>query len=211
MATSPSTTPAEQRKLLVIGSSVAEGYNADANFGWTAMLAKALTSHGVQTNNRAVAGTNTEFWQEHLHDVLPNEELACIDIVVLSLSMANEGLPGLHSDEDMDALTDKYLKGYHAIVQALRQHLVKPGARIIVGCPYPNDDYKPCHLARLERVRDEINSWAEVDHAVDFLTPLVHAGAGRWCEGLASDAGHPNSEGHAQMFACVDLGKVLGQ
>mmetsp|Transcript_137447 Transcript_137447/g.342871 ORF Transcript_137447/g.342871 Transcript_137447/m.342871 type:complete len:211 (-) Transcript_137447:96-728(-) len=202
---------ADQRRLLVLGSSVAEGFNAEANFGWAQRMAKALASQGVQTENRAEAGTNTDFWQEYWQEKVTSEELASFDIVLMSLSLANEGLPCLETPEEMDALTDRYLEGYKAIVQALRRHLVKPGARMVVGCPYPNEDYEEAHLVRLERVRDTVRSWPEVDYAIDFLQPPVHRGSGRWRAGLASDAGHPNDEGHAQMLACVDLNKVLGK
>lgn len=206
----PTSAQPEQRSLLVFGSSVAEGYCAEACYGWTSMMRDALESRGVQTRNCAQAGTNVEFWRTAFDKDGATNQICEFDIVVLALSLANEGLAGLSKQQEIDALADAYLEGYYSLVRTIRKNMVKPGARLIVGCPYPNDNYNEAHLTALERVRSAISSWTEVDYAIDFLASFVHAGAGRWCEGLAADPGHPNDEGHAQMFACVDLDKVLG-
>lgn len=221
--------------MLVFGSSVSAGYGAsDLRLGWAYHLAKAAEKYNIKTVNQGVPGTFLTFWQRELsvadrshltaHKWLyqailkiifrPNmpETLRNIkeaDIVVLSVSCGNEGFAQLPMSNFAE-LEQNYIAGLHKIAQQLRE-MMNPGSRLVIGGPYPNGGYGPAHLEVLQRILVSMRSWSCVDHVIDFLDPVLHAGEGRWHPGSFSDAGHPNDKGHVEMFHCLNVEALLGQ
>merc|ERR1711974_298839 len=123
-------------------------------------------------------------------------------LVIMSLSLGNEGL-SWSGPEEAEEVERHYTAGLRRIAKELRERML-PDACLVLGGPYPNDDYDEHHLAVLKRVWLAMQSWSEVDHTIDFLQAAVHDGAGRWHKGCSVDAGHPNDQGHRQMFECVE-------
>mmetsp|Transcript_54156 Transcript_54156/g.164593 ORF Transcript_54156/g.164593 Transcript_54156/m.164593 type:complete len:220 (-) Transcript_54156:46-705(-) len=203
---------AARRRLLVVGSSLAAGCNAEPlTQGWAHHLARALEARGVDTVNEAVPGSNVVYWTKFFGEKDWVDRAAELDIVILSLSLGNEGLSSCATQDECDRLAAGYTRGLLEIARTVRGQL-RPGARLVLGGPYPNLGYREEHLKAVQGVRDAIASWEEVDYVIDFLRrPLLESGTGgRWGDGLASDPGHPNTEGHRCMFELVDQERVLG-
>eukprot|EP00930_Biecheleria_cincta_P029109 TRINITY_DN20262_c0_g1_i1.p1 TRINITY_DN20262_c0_g1~~TRINITY_DN20262_c0_g1_i1.p1 ORF type:complete len:239 (-),score=33.67 TRINITY_DN20262_c0_g1_i1:162-818(-) len=209
MATAP-------RQLLVLGSSVSTGAGASrpAELGWAAALAASAASHGFSYLNRGVGGTQVVYWNEVLDgiaaDPVLDASLRSADVIVFSLALGNEGLANCRREERIRRVEHHYTQGLLRIAEKLRA-IAKVGARIVLGGPYPNQDYNGQHLEALERILLAMRSWTCIDHVIDFLQPCVHDGKGCWHATSWVDAGHPNDLGHQQMFQCVDLAKVLGE
>ena len=184
--------------VLVIGSSVAEGHCAQPGQGWAALLAAALSSTGISLANAAVAGGDTESTMMEFEDAL-TQVTPRADIV--SLSLANEGLPWTSTPEDAAEVAERFVYG----MRALAERVVAAGATPILGSVYPNDQYEGMHAQVLRRVHADLAAlgWP----TIDFLSALDDS-HGRWRAGAAADAGHPNDTGHRLMFEAVDLGML---
>jgi len=199
-----SSAPPLQQRLLVLGSSVATGAGADKdNDGWAQLLEATIQPQGFMVWNCAVGGTTAGYWNKAIDY---EQGLDHFGIILLSLSLGNEGLPYEHSDQRMKRVEQHYLRALHSTVIKLRQK--SPGARLVLGGPYPNDNYGQAHLDVLHRVVATMQTWNEVDHVINFLQPCVHDGQGRWRTGSNRDPGHPNTQGHRQMFECLDISAI---
>eukprot|EP00928_Gymnodinium_smaydae_P080220 TRINITY_DN6396_c0_g2_i1.p1 TRINITY_DN6396_c0_g2~~TRINITY_DN6396_c0_g2_i1.p1 ORF type:complete len:237 (-),score=39.89 TRINITY_DN6396_c0_g2_i1:150-860(-) len=226
------------RSCLIFGSSVSEGCGSSTpDLGWSAHLAEALKTRGYDTQNFGTSGTCVAFWQKALcvpkqtcqytwmqilvlvvcrvcfkaaelrSKLLPQVKTA--DLVILSLSCANEGLNWASADEARQ-IEQKFTTGLKAIALHLRS-IMKPGARLVLGGPYPHGDYTEENLEIVLRVLVAMRTWDCVDYVIDFLQDEVHSGRGRWHGDSAADPYHPNDKGHLQMFNCVDLKALVGE
>jgi len=206
--TMDSKAPPSTTRVLVLGSSVSTGCGADnpEQDGWFALMRDAVHPLGFKVECRGLGGTNVVYWgQEPLPD-----DLDSFGVVMMCLSLGNEGLAGAHKPAHLSEVEQHYLDGLHYIAKRLRQKM-SPNARLVLGGPYPNNDYKEAHLEVLLRVHNSMCGWDEVDHVIDFLQPCLNDGKGNWHAGASTDPGHPNNTGHQQMFACLSLQDVLGQ
>mmetsp|Transcript_46541 Transcript_46541/g.120445 ORF Transcript_46541/g.120445 Transcript_46541/m.120445 type:complete len:259 (+) Transcript_46541:2-778(+) len=199
--------------VLILGSSVSAGDGAESpapgGLSWAQRLAQALEPHRMQLHNRGIQATETGLWQWILAEKVSAECLAEFSIVVMSLSLGNEGLPFSTDPDHVAFVENKYRTGLRGIARALRAKM-RPGARLILGGPYPNDLYQDVHVPVLHRVLEDMKTWEEVDHVVDFLKPGLHDGGGKFAPGTSRDYAHPNKAGHEQMFNCLDLATILG-
>eukprot|EP00927_Polykrikos_kofoidii_P071736 TRINITY_DN67968_c0_g1_i1.p1 TRINITY_DN67968_c0_g1~~TRINITY_DN67968_c0_g1_i1.p1 ORF type:complete len:231 (+),score=30.86 TRINITY_DN67968_c0_g1_i1:45-737(+) len=199
------------RTFLVIGSSVCTGAGADCDTrGWAGMLAAEAKTRDIEYLNEGVGGTTASCWNAMLARNLPSDVLDKFGVVILSLSLGNEGLPYVSSPQEMEMVKQHYVAELLKAVRTLRSRM-RAGHRLVIGGPYPNSEYKQAHLAVLQSVLGEIQSWQEVDHVIDFLQSAVHDGRGRWHRGASADPGHPNNTGHGQMLECIDRSAVFGQ
>eukprot|EP00931_Biecheleriopsis_adriatica_P106295 TRINITY_DN80775_c0_g1_i1.p1 TRINITY_DN80775_c0_g1~~TRINITY_DN80775_c0_g1_i1.p1 ORF type:complete len:217 (-),score=33.59 TRINITY_DN80775_c0_g1_i1:171-821(-) len=207
---------AAPRQLLVLGSSVSTGAGASQpeQLGWAAALAATAASYGFQYFNRGVGGTQVNYWNEVLDDIAADPaldaSLRSADVIVFSLALGNEGFSQCRHKEQIDKVEQHYKQGLLRIAEKLRA-IAKVGARLVLGGPYPNQDYHGQHLEALERILLAMKTWTCIDHVIDFLQPCVHDGKGRWHATSWVDAGHPNDLGHQQMFQCIDTAQVLGE
>jgi len=194
-------------RVLILGSSVAEGGSASPGLGWAQQLAVAAAARGTQVDNKAVGGSHVAAWSKRLKAT--KRDAAEYDVVVMALSLANEGFAHCSREKEREELVQHYLAGLRGICATLRSRMA-PTARLVLGGPYANNGYSPAHFKHLLAVLGELRKWEEVDFVIDFLQPVAHDGAGKWPPGQARDPGHPNAAGHASMFACVDVDAVLG-
>jgi hypothetical protein len=194
--------------VLVLGSSVSTGEGAtEQGLAWASLLQAALRPWGFEHWSRGKGGTHVEYWQDER--VLLAETVSDFAVVLMSLSLGNEGMARQTSAAEIESVKRRYLDGLRVIARQLRQAM-HPRARLVLGGPYPNGDYTLKHLRAVQEVLQELLTWPEVDHVIDFLKPCVHDGKGRWHRGAWRDAGHPNDTGHRQMFQCVELEALLG-
>ncbi|CAE8639160.1 unnamed protein product [Polarella glacialis] len=205
--------------LLIAGSSVSAGTGASSSrLGWAAQFANVASQHGFAYVNAGMGGTNVAFWNAVLggsasaSDPTAQQFLttaSTADLVVFSLSLGNEGLRRVSRPQDVERVERHYTEGLHRIAQSLRA-LMKSGARLVLGGPYPNQGYQEQHLQVLLRVLATMRTWSSVDHVIDFLVPVVHDGQGHWHDKSWVDDGHPNDQGHKEMFESINSSAAFG-
>lgn len=124
-----------------------------------------------------------------------------IGAVVLSLSLANEGLGWAHHSEIAEVTAT-----FKAGIQKLLVDISAAGALPILGLPYPNDSYTPPQCAALIEVHRQMQGWGFL--SVDFLAATEAAdapdGTHRWAQGCAADDGHPKYPFHRPPRAIND-------
>lgn len=191
--------PAE---VVVLGSSVAFGAGADPlEDGWSRRLETLLEtsppldpdSHVAwKVHNASVGGDNTtRVLNRFEKDVAKPCDGA--DIVIIGLSLANEGLIGT---PDPQSIFNRFENGLKEIISRCR----KQGFYPVVALCYPQNNYNAEQYAYVRRMNLLINSW---DVPSINLLGAIDNGEGHWVEGHFADAGHPNSQGHMEMFSSV--------
>eukprot|EP01050_Picozoa_sp_SAG11_P008052 SAG11_NODE_691_length_7699_cov_3.868026_9_plen_319_part_00 len=157
----------------MLGSSVAEGWNASQIIrgSWAALLGKRAAQEGWEYLNKAKEGTTVEIWRNEHSQLVQPADLLGVRCCVLSLSLANEGLPELAAGSAAAReLEQRFTRGLRELVHMLRARL-PAGCRMVCGGPYPNQQYEREHVEILRRVNAAIKSWTEVDLLIDFLQP----------------------------------------
>merc|ERR1712216_283812 len=120
------------KRLLVIGSSVCTGSGASqpGKRGWTSRLRNAIKPYGVEYVNEGRSGTTVSCWLPQVSGSLDfAAKLHKFGVVILSLSLGNEGLPYASSLEEIAAIEQSYTEGLLKLVQRLRARML-PGARL---------------------------------------------------------------------------------
>jgi lysophospholipase L1-like esterase len=183
------------RKVAVIGSSVAAGFNAWLVRGWAWRLREALRALGIDLANVSEPGANVVRTIQRFPEVVPPERP---DVVVIGLSLGNEGLANCGPGEGRPVQ-----KGFEEGLLRLVRMTEDLGATPVLGGVYPNGNYSLEHYELLRETRERMLSWGIP--VLDWLSALDD-GAGKWKPGIWFDPGHPNSEGHRLMFEAIDLG-----
>ena len=179
--------------MVVVGSSVAYGSGATNDKGWARMLEDKLESTGHwDVINKCIGGNTTK----DVLSRLSRDVLSCDpDMVVIGLSLANEGLC---SDRDPQDVYTSYTQGLKKITQILQANDITP---VICNC-YPNSNYDYAQYSYIRQMNFEINSWPLP--SINFLS-AVDNGHGQWTEGHSRDAGHPNDNGHTEMYYNIPI------
>ena len=203
------------RRIAVFGSSVAFGIGDEyGKEGSTGMLRALLAPQGWEVLNESRGGDTTKLlatrWApkgtpdprtRYLLPVNPG-------YVVISLSLANEGIFEAETKAAKDAVFQQYADGIKGfIAQARRQNIVP-----IVTLCYPRSVYTPVEYEYIRRMNILQNSW-DVP-TVNFLGALDD-GAGRWASGFMFNDKHPNASGHREfstafvptLFEALEKGK----
>jgi lysophospholipase L1-like esterase len=186
----PIRTTAENRKVVFFGSSVCLGAGASLNpdgsyKGWAFRLSQRLAAKGYVCVNKSIGGENTvDLLNRFYRDIVPENP----DIVVIGLSLANEGL--LVSNQE--GVYQQYLDNMYRLVNRCRQL----GYRVIVAGAYPHNDYQATHYNYIKQINEELDA-SDIPY-VNFLG-AIEDGAGHWRAGMYADSGHPNDAGHEAM------------
>ena len=196
IASSPSLTSSLSGiKVLVLGSSVAMGCSAWLLKGWASKLGQALEEkYGHQLVNHSELGaTVTSTIKRFAAAVVPEKP----DIVVISLSLGNEGL-AYSRPHDRRAVQRRFESGLLQLVKMVQDL----GAIPIIGGLYPNGDYNPEHNWLLRDTHHRMLGWGVP--MLDWLDSLDN-GYGGWKPHLSLDVAHPNTAGHQVMFEAINL------
>lgn len=184
--------PAAPRRIVILGSSTANGAGASSySASWAGLLTKALASRGVQVINRSISGANTEASLLRFdRDVAPLKP----DFVVLATSPTNEWIYQLRHEA-----ADRYL----ANTRDLLQKVARLGAVAVLAAPSARNGGD----ADLGEVVHRLHNRLERLGApmVDFLGPVEDCCA-RYLPGLSTDGIHMNDEGHLALFDSTVLG-----
>jgi lysophospholipase L1-like esterase len=182
-------------KVVIIGSSVALGCSAWLLEGWAGQLEQALFQHyGHHMVNVSALGANVSTTIDRFPQVVAPQRP---DIVVVALSLGNEGLAHC-APHERRAVQRRFESGLQQLVKMIREL----GARPILGGVYPNGDYSPDHYWLLQDTHQRMLSWGVP--VLDWLAVLGDSN-GHWQPGLGFDAAHPNTEGHRLMYEAIDL------
>jgi len=182
-------------RVVVLGSSVAEGYNAWRKRGWAYLLKRALAdSFGHEVINVSMSGANTASTKARFIQVV---EPLKPDMVIVGLSLGNEGLAHCPPAERR-AAQHRFEQGLLDLIRMV----VAINAVPVLGGVYANNDFNADTYAMLKETSKTMSTWGVP--VLEWLA-AVDDGRGHWREGLYFDHAHPNSEGHRRMFECIDL------
>mmetsp|Transcript_66295 Transcript_66295/g.156059 ORF Transcript_66295/g.156059 Transcript_66295/m.156059 type:complete len:321 (+) Transcript_66295:88-1050(+) len=192
----PIPAPAPGKRVCICGSSVAAGFWAQEDHGWAHTLATVLEErYHYQTVNVAVHRYSTSRLLQDFQRLVASLKP---DIVVIALSLANEGL----SWRPMQEWEEVSLNFKNGMRQLLHE-VDKIGAKAVLGDVYPNSGYH--HIQQVSLLQDAHKFLASQNVPVLDWEAALDDGHGRWRDGLMEDAGHPNSAGHEKMFQAIDL------
>ncbi|MEH2152245.1 DUF1796 family putative cysteine peptidase [Nostoc sp.] len=190
----PLDEESEGLKIVVIGSSVALGHKAWFLQGWVWLLAQALQQkYGHQLVNVSEVGANVSRTIARFPWFVTPEKP---DIVIIALSLGNEGLAYCPSHERR-AVQRRFESGLQQLVKMTRDI----GAIPILGGVYPNGDYSLEHYSLIRDTHKRMLSWGVT--VLDWFT-AVDDGQGRWKAGTSFDPAHPNTVGHSLMYQQID-------
>ncbi len=182
-------------KIVLVGSSVAAGCSAWKLRGWGWLLQQELHRRfGHQLLSHAKLGANVTNIIDWFGDlVTPHRP----DIVIIALSLGNEGLATAPSHE-YKAIQRRFESGLQKLLDMTRSI----GALPMLGGLYPNGHYNNDHYGILLETHHRMKCW-EVP-LFNWLEVLDN-GQGRWKPGISFDHAHPNTEGHRLMFASIPI------
>jgi len=198
----PLTYGSPPQEVVVLGSSVASGSGASPQSdGWAYRMENLLEnqaplvpdSHFIwHVENASIGGDNTTAVRNRFQNDVANPR-AGADMVIVSLSLANEGLMGSANPQ---AVFDSFKNGLAEIVSRCRAGGFYP----IVSLCYPQNLYTAAEYAQVRRMNVLLNTWDLP--SINFLG-AIDDGAGHWTPAQFADDGHPNSTGHAEMFSAI--------
>ncbi len=184
--------PHTEKTVVIFGSSVARGVGATNDHGWADILGEKLEAQGYIYHNISIPGDTTQALINRFQsDLVPLNP----EIVVIGLSLANEGLA---KAEEKATIAAQYVQRMKFLVEQCKERGYKP---IIAGV-YSHNAYTKEDLDYLLSVEQSLSTMG-VPY-ISFLA-AVDDGTGRWKPGLVTDAGHPNDAGHLAMFEAVPM------
>ncbi|MBR7635134.1 GDSL-type esterase/lipase family protein [Janthinobacterium lividum] len=182
---------AQNRKIVILGSSVALGQGSPSWNGWSNRLATALAPRGYTVVNKSIGGNKTSDCIGRFYtDVVTQNP----GIVIICLSIANEGLIG----GNKDVVYNTYISGIRRLVSMCREMNYK----VVVTGVYPNNDFTETDYMYALQANQELEN-SDFPY-VNFMG-TVDDGTGKWRTGTFADVGHPNDVGHDLMFKSFAL------
>jgi len=180
------------KTIVVLGSSVAAGWvtsyreKYDMQNGYAARLGRLLEPRGWTVKNISIPGFDTKKSIARFEkDVLPLHPR----IVLIGLSMANEGL----TTGNPDSVFNRYSDGIARLVALCREHRIIP----VAGLCYSNNEYNETHYRYIRRMNLLIQGF---DIACINLLGAIDDGQGHFPEAYTFDPGHPDDRGHEELF-----------
>ena len=179
------------------GSSVCRGAGAEDHhgYGWQFFQNGAIDTIKYKYFNASTGGDNTikvEKEDRLLKKLYPTAP----DIVVIGLSLANEGIMTPQDDNGREQIVEQFRTRLLALADSLNSLGIKP---VIVNC-YAQSHFNSSHYDFTKKMNRIINTWEypsiNVMGTIDDLE-------GKWVEGYLSDPGHPNTSGHKEMSYAI--------
>lgn len=194
-AQNESKSDSTNKKIVVFGSSVAAGWvtsyqsQYDLQNGWALRLQRQLKPMGWEVLIAGNPGDNTKKALKKLEkDVIKVKP----SIVLISLSLSNEGL----NDINADTIVELFINNLKKIINTCEN----AGIKTIIGNCYANNDYNAYEYAAIKKANAEINKLNVA--TINFLGAFED-GYGKFPKGQTFDNGHPNNFGHEEMFLSI--------
>lgn len=208
LAAKPAFSENNEKKIVVLGSSVAAGWvtsyqeKFDMQNGYAARLARELNQSGWDVVNKSVPGNNTkDAIARFENEVLPEKPA----YVLVGLSMSNEGL----ETENPDSVSASFETGIKKLIELCKINEIQ----VVLGLCYSNDNYTPLQYEYLKKMNLKMNNWGVP--CINLLGALDD-GNGHFPEGLTFDPNHPDEIGHEEfflafpdVFAALENGKAV--
>lgn len=184
-------------RVAFFGSSVCFGTGADKNQGYAWQFYHR--NGGIDTTkfayvNVSVGGDNTlkvEQEQRLAKRLLPTRP----DIVVIGLSLANEGIMASSEDD-----RERVFEQFRSRLLSLADSLSTLGMKVVIANCYAQSSFAPVHYGYTRKMNQIINTW---NYPSINLMGSVDNGRGHWVEGFVADPLHPNSAGHHEMSLTI--------
>lgn len=183
--------------LTFFGSSVCWGTGAehDHGYAWQFSHNGALDTAKYRYFNVSTGGDNTlkvEKENRLTTKLFPTHPA----IVVLGLSLGNEGIGNPKDDHGREEILEQFRSRLLALADSLKSLHIIP---VIVNC-YANNNFSQVHYDYTMQINRIINTWdypsINALGAIDDLT-------GKWVMGYDHDALHPNTAGHKEMSYAI--------
>lgn len=179
-------------KILIIGSSVAEGHKSWLMRGWAALLADSLNQkYGHQVINVSKAGANISTTIARFSQFIKPST----DIVIIALSLGNEGFARCPVPQRR-SLQRKFELGLQQLIKMTQE----VGAIPVLAGVYPHNNYEPEHQRMLWDTHKRMLNWGVP--VLNWLADLDD-GYGHWQSGISFDPAHPNTLGHQIMYEAI--------
>lgn len=182
------------KKISVMGSSVANGQGADNMQGYAYMYGQLLKQRfdagaggDFQTSNVAINGNNTSNLLERFDADLIND---CGGYVIYGLSLGNEGI----HDNGLSAF-NSYKDNMLLLIEKARNAGITP----VVCNNYTRADFTATDYAFVKEMNLLMHEW---DVPSINMLGAIDDGAGKWATGyqVTGDIYHPTTAGHAEFF-----------
>ncbi|MCJ7581744.1 MAG: GDSL-type esterase/lipase family protein [Candidatus Aminicenantes bacterium] len=189
----------KQPIIAILGSSMAAGWvtSREAKFdmknGWAFRLERLLAPKGYRVINISMPGDTTDKVLDRLEkDLFPLDP----DIVIISLSLENEGIRGLWDKEPQKVYAD-FRDNLKIIIEKCKKNGISP---VVASC-YASDNFtEDWHYAFIKKMNLELAQWQIP--GINLLGALDD-GTGRFVEGITFDLDHPDSVGHEELFHSI--------
>ena len=187
----------DRANLVFFGSSVCRGSGAIDRAGYAFQFyhSGAIDTTRYAYFNASTGGDNT-LKVEQLERLTKKLYPTNPDFVVIGLSLANEGIRTPQIDASRETVLEQFRSRLLALADSLHNQGIKP---VIVNCYAHSYFYEP-QYAYIKKMNRIINTW---DYPSINVLGAIDDGEGRWVEGFAKDPGHPNTEGHREMYLAM--------
>jgi len=139
-------------RILVLGSSVAEGHKSWLMRGWVSLLADSLEQKfGHQVINVSEAGADISRTIARFSEVVTPKKP---DIVIIALSLGNEGFATCPVNQRR-TVQKRFERGLQELLKMARQI----GAMPILAGVYPHNNYESEHQRRLWDTHNRMLNW----------------------------------------------------
>jgi len=201
----------QNEKVIIsfFGSSVCKGSGAEDNKGyaWQFYNRNAVDTTKYAYTNVSTGGDNT-IKVEKLDRLTNKLYPAQPDIVLIGLSLANEGISWVKDESGRERIFEQFRSRLKALADSLDNYGIQV---VIVNC-YAHSYFSPDHYRFTKKMNRELNTWK---YPVVNVLGTIDDWRGRWVEGFYRDPGHPNKKGHEEMsyaivpslFDAIKLGK----
>lgn len=187
----------DRTHLTFFGSSVCKGTGAkdQKGYAWQFYQSGSIDTTKYAYFNASTGGDNTlkvEKLDRLTKMLYPTDP----KIVVLGLSLGNEGIRTPKTDAGRIRIVEQYRSRLLALADSLHRQGIKP---VIVNC-YAHSYFYQEEYSSTKRMNQHINTWPYP--SVNVLG-AIDDGTGKWVEGFVNDPWHPNTAGHEEMYLAI--------
>ena len=186
----------EKRKVVIFGSSTAEGFYGSSTNSWWEKLKSVMSSKGWDVLQRSRSGGNTSGGIERFHsDVAAYQP----DIVIIAFTLGNEGMTTGMNMDNKHNIKEQFKRNVLRIAAMARQNNIVP----VIADQFPTKRYTGGFYQMARVVNKEFDALGlaciNLMGAVDALTS-----DGQPLNLAMHDELHPNDAGHNAMFRAIN-------